>query len=69
MPISNLYYQVINKDGSKTYKPLSWLNSDTYKNYYKYIKNDNAVVGELTAASASVLVGAAIHAVAVPVIG
>ena len=64
LPISNLYY----KEGSN-YKPISWLNSDTYKNYYKYIKNDNAVVGELTAASASVLVGAAIHAAAVPIVG
>ena len=59
LPISNLYYQVINKDGSKTYKPLSWLNADTYKNYYKYIKNDNAVIGESIAAGEATAGGVA----------
>lgn len=44
LPISNLYYQVSNDDGSKSYKSLSWLNADSYKNYYKYIHNDNAVI-------------------------
>ena len=59
LPISNLYYQVINKDGSKTYKPLSWLNADTYKNYYKYVKNDNAVIGESIAAGEATAGGVA----------
>lgn len=70
LPISNLYYQVINKDGSKTYKPLSWLNADTYKNYYKYVKNDNAVIGESIAAGYTTA-GAAVAAtaMAVPVVG
>lgn len=59
MPISNLYYQVVNKDGSKNYKPLSWLNADTYKNYYKYVKNDNAVIGESIAAGKATAGGVA----------
>ena len=59
LPISNLYYQVINKDGSKNYKPLSWLNADTYKNYYKYVKNDNAVIGESIAAGEATAGGVA----------
>ena len=77
LPISNLYYQVSNKDRSKTYKPLSWLNADTYKNYYKYVKNDNAVIGESIAAgytTAGAAVGTAglaiaATAMAVPVVG
>ena len=80
LPISNLYYQVINEDESKTYKPLSWLNADSYKNYYKYIHNDNAVIGESMAAgytiagagaggvALGVSVGAA-TAMAIPVVG
>lgn len=59
LPISNLYYQVINKDGSKNYKPLSWLNADSYKNYYKYIHNDNAVIGESIAAGEATAGGVA----------
>ena len=80
LPISNLYYQVINEDESKTYKPLSWLNADSYKNYYKYIHNDNAVIWESMAAgytiagagaggvALGVSVGAA-TAMAIPVVG
>ena len=59
LPISNLYYQIVNKDGSKNYKPLSWLNADTYKNYYKYVKNDNAVIGESIAAGEATAGGVA----------
>ena len=59
LPISNLYYQVNNKDGSKNYKPLSWLNADSYKNYYKYIHNDKAVIGESIAAGEATAGGVA----------
>lgn len=59
LPISNLYYQVSNKDGSKNYKPLSWLNADSYKNYYKYIHNDKAVIGESIAAGEATAGGVA----------
>ena len=59
MPISNLYYQGLNEDGSKNYKSLSWLNADTYKNYYKYVKNDNAVIGESIAAGEAIAGGVA----------
>ena len=59
LPISNLYYQVSNKDGSKNYKPLSWLNADSYKNYYKYIHNDKAVIWESIAAGEATAGGVA----------
>lgn len=58
-----------NEDGSKTYKSLSWLNADTYKNYYKYVKNDNAVIGELIAAAGTAGLAVASTARAVPVVG
>lgn len=59
MPISNLYYQVSNKDGSKNYKPLSWLNADSYNNYYKYVHNDKAVIWESIAAGEATAGGVA----------
>lgn len=53
------------------------MNADTYKNYYKYVKNDNAVIGESIAAgytTAGAAVGTAglavaATAMAVPIVG